>query len=163
MSPSPEPVMVWHTVVPQAWIDYNGHLTEGFYGVAFGEATDELLVHLGFGQEYRDRCGTFYTVETHIRFLREVRQGSTIATKSRVLGVDNKRLHLHHDLLVDEDPVPVATQEVMLLHVSQPADGGPPRTSSMHEPILGQSHTIAEAHATVASPDHVGRGIQNLR
>ena len=31
MAASPQPLRIWHTVVPPAWIDYNGHLTEGYY------------------------------------------------------------------------------------------------------------------------------------
>ena len=76
MAASPQPLRTWHTVVPPAWIDYNGHLNEGYYGVAFGDASDALLDHLGFDGEYRENHGTFYTVETRIRFLREVHEGS---------------------------------------------------------------------------------------
>ena len=51
MAVNPEPLRVWSTVVPPEWIDYNGHLTEGYYGVAFGQVSDEVLVRLGFGSE----------------------------------------------------------------------------------------------------------------
>ena len=47
MEAATEPLQVWRTVVPPEWIDYNGHLTEGFYGVAFGHATDAILTTLG--------------------------------------------------------------------------------------------------------------------
>ncbi|MBC8195386.1 MAG: thioesterase family protein [Acidimicrobiia bacterium] len=163
MSTVPEPLRVWETVVPSEWIDYNGHLTEGFYGVAFGAASDELLIHLGFGETYRSQHGTFYSVETHIRFLKEVHEGSRISTDTYVLGADEKRLHLHHDLLVDGDSVPVATQEAMLLHVSQPSGGGPPRTSAMVEPVRGNAIAAARAHSALSAPAHSGRGIRTLR
>tara|TARA_B100001971_G_scaffold204282_1_gene220273 strand:+ start:110 stop:601 length:492 start_codon:yes stop_codon:yes gene_type:complete len=163
MSTESEPLRVWQTVVPPEWIDYNGHLTEGFYGVAFGAASDELLVHLGFGEAYRSQNGTFYCVETHIRFLREIHEGSSISTDTYVLGADEKRLHLHHDLLVDGDPEPAATQEAMLLHVSQSPDGAAPRTSPMVDPVLKRAMAAADTHAGDSPPGHAGRGIRDLR
>ena len=49
MPKAPEALQIWRRVVPTEWIDYNGHLTEGYYGVAFADASDELLIYLGFG------------------------------------------------------------------------------------------------------------------
>ena len=165
MPKAPEALQVWRRVVPTEWIDYNEHLTEGYYGVAFADASDELLVYLGFGPEYRAESGTFYTVETRIRFLSEVHKGAEIATASYLLGADSKRLHVHHDLLADQNPSPVATQEVMLLHVSQDGqDGqdGHPRVSPMREPILTRALELAAAHSLIPVPDHVGRGVRTL-
>ena len=123
MAASPQPLRIWRTVVPPAWIDYNGHLNEGYYGVAFGDASDALLEHLGFDGDYREAHGTFYTVETRIRFLREVHEGSEIHAATLLLGADEKRLHVHHDLLAGDSPDPVATQETMMLHVARGPDG----------------------------------------
>jgi len=162
MPKAPEPLQVWRRVVPTEWIDYNGHLTEGYYGVAFADASDELLVYLGFGPDYRAESGTFYTVETRIRFLSEVHKGAEIATASYLLGADTKRLHIHHDLLAAQDPTPVATQEVMLLHVSQGGQDGHPRVSPMREPILTRALDLAEAHSLIPVPDHVGCGVRIL-
>ena len=162
MPKAPEPLQVWRRVVPTEWIDYNGHLTEGFYGVAFADASDELLIYLGFGPDYRAESGTFYTVETRIRFLSEVHKGAEIATASHLLGADSKRLHVHHDLLADHDPSPVATQEVMLLHVSQGGQDGQPRVSSMREPRLTRALDLAAVHSLSPVPDHVGYGVRSL-
>ena len=105
------------TVLPE-WVDYNSHLTEGAYGRLFADATDHALIELGFGPDYRAAIGgSFYTVETHNRFLREVREGTLIKVETQVLGVDVKRLHLWHVMRITELPDPVATQESMLIHV----------------------------------------------
>jgi acyl-CoA thioesterase FadM len=104
-------------VLPE-WVDYNSHLTEGAYGRLFADATDDALIELGFGPEYREMTGgTFYTVETHNRFLREVAEGALIQIETQVLGVDVKRLHLWHVMRITDVPDPVATQESMLIHV----------------------------------------------
>ncbi len=161
MAASAEPLRVWRTVVPAEWIDYNGHLNEGYYGVAFGDATDAVLVELGFGPDYRDAHGTFYTVETRIRFLREVKQGTEVHTASLVLGADARRLHVHHELFAGADPEPVATQECMMLHVAQRPDG--PGVAPMVEPVASAAMAAAAAHAGVPLPDHVGKGVRTLR
>ena len=161
MAASPQPLRIWRTVVPPAWIDYNGHLNEGYYGVAFGDASDALLDHLGFDGEYRENHGTFYTVETRIRFLREVHEGSGIHAAPLLLGADEKRLHVHHDLLVGDSPDPVATQETMMLHVAQHPTG--PGVAPMSEPLLGRALALATLHSTVSPGDHVGRGVRTLR
>ena len=158
---SSEPLRVWSTVVPAEWIDYNGHLTEGFYGVAFGEATDAVLAELGFGPDYLTDHGSFYTVETRIRYLREVKQGASIYTDSLVLGADTKRLHVYHELFAGEEPNSVATQECMMLHVTQGPNG--PEVSQMVEPMASATLATAEAHAGIAAPDHVGKGVRTLR
>lgn len=154
-------LQIWNRVVPEEWIDYNGHLNEGYYGVAFGEASDELLVHIGFGPDYLRDIGTFYTVETHIRFLQEVHQGSTISCRSILAGADEKRLHVHHDLLVGDDPTAVATQEVMMLHVQHST--GEPKTAPMVDPVLTKALELAAAHRDVERPAHLGGGVRQLK
>ena len=161
MAASPEPLRVWSTVVPPEWIDYNGHLTEGYYGVAFGQASDEVLVHLGFGSEYLEEHGSFYTVESRIRYLREVKEGVSIRADSWVLGADAKRIHLHHELFTGDLPDPAATQESMMLHVTRGLNG--PEVAPMVEPVLGNALAQASDHAVIPLPDHVGRGVRTLR
>ena len=161
MGSESQPLNVWRTVVPNEWIDYNGHLTEGFYGVAFGAASDAVLVALGFGPEYLANHGSFYTVETRIRYIREVKEGAEIYTNSLVLGADSKRLHVHHNLFAGKDLQPVATQECMMLHVSQGPDG--PAVSTMLEPVASKVLAAATAHAAIETPGHVGKGVRTLR
>lgn len=139
-------------VVRPEWVDYNHHLNEGYYAVIFGNASDHLLEHLGFGPGYRDeRGGTFYTVETHIRFLREVTEGARLEVGSQVLGVDSKRLHLWHEL-VDETGALSATAETMLLHV----DIGTGRVSAMGAEI----EQAARREISTVMPVEAGRAIK---
>ena len=161
MESESQPLHVWRAVVPNEWIDYNGHLTEGFYGVAFGHASDAVLVELGFGPDYLAVHGTFYTVETRIRYLDEVKVGAEIYTASLILGADAKRLHVHHDLFAGDGPDPVATQECMMLHVAQGAAG--PTVAPMVEPVASAALAASRAHARFPTPDHVGRGVRTLR
>ena len=155
-------INTWQKTIPKEWIDYNNHLTEGFYGVAFAEASDELLIHLGFTQEYRNKHGTFYTVETQIRFLKEVHEGATISTITWLLGLDEKRLHIYHHLLIKNDPEPVATQEALLVHVIHSKQKHGPEVAPIVEPILSNAKNLISTHNLSELPEHIGQGVKNL-
>ncbi|WP_366656718.1 thioesterase family protein [Fodinicurvata sp. EGI_FJ10296] len=103
-------------VIPSEWIDYNGHMSEGYYALVFSDATDALYLHVGADADWRAaNRQSLYTVETHIRYLREVTEGATVSVVTMVVGLDRKRIHLAHELMLGEDCV--ATQEAMALAV----------------------------------------------
>src|SRR5207253_3065668 len=55
------------------WIDYNGHLNMAYYNVLFDRAIDELWLELGIGPGYmKQRHGSTFTAECHVRYLREI-------------------------------------------------------------------------------------------
>ena len=113
-------VEVHRTGIAPEWIDYNGHLRDAYYGLILSHAIDALMDRLGLDQGYRTRTGcTLYTLEMHIHYLREVKAAAIVAAEVRLLGADRKRLHAAFDLLVDGQPEPAATAEVMLMHVRQ--------------------------------------------
>ena len=98
-------------VVPPEWIDYNGHMSEGYYSLAFGFATDAMMDATGLDAAYREATGcSLYTVEAHLRYLRDVAEGARLAVRTRVLGVHGKKAHFTHELYVVDgaaaDPAP---------------------------------------------------------
>ncbi len=148
---------IYQVTVPEHWIDYNNHLTEGYYGVAFGEASDALLEHAGFDESYRrDERGSFYTVETHIQYLQEVKLGETLTFDTMVLGVRPKSLHAFHSMRREDGRI-AATQETLLLHV----DTEEVKVRQMAPWIMKRFSELAEAHGTLPKPDGVGRSIEH--
>ena len=115
------------------WIDYNGHLSEAYYVLVFGHATDAMMAGTGLTDAYREVTGcSLYTVESHVRYLREVKEGSELRIRTRVLGVDTKKVRFAHEMVVTEVAAgepgvadggiePVATTELLGVHVG---DGG---------------------------------------
>ena len=87
-------------VAPE-WVDFNNHMTESRYLQVFGDATDALLRFVGADDEYMATGRSFYTVETHIRHLREVAGGEPVTVTTQVLGCDEKRVHLFHRMFHD--------------------------------------------------------------
>ncbi|WP_326688697.1 thioesterase family protein [Streptomyces sp. NBC_01795] len=89
----------FHQRVRAEWIDYNGHMSEAFYVLVFGHATDALMDAVGLGPGYREESGcSLYTVEAHVRYLREVEDGTPLTLRTRILGVDAKKLRFAHEM-----------------------------------------------------------------
>ncbi len=60
--------VVWREPVQDAWIDYNGHLSEAYYVLVLGHATDAVMDAVGLGPEYRTaNDASLYTVEAHVQ------------------------------------------------------------------------------------------------
>src|SRR5699024_6804304 len=47
----------YSTPVREEWIDYNGHLSEAYYVLVFGFATDAAMEALGLGEDSREATG----------------------------------------------------------------------------------------------------------
>ena len=108
--------VVWREAVDDAWIDYNGHLSEPYYVLVFGHATDAVMDTVGLGPVYREaHDASLYTVEAHVRYLDEVPARSLLEVRSSVIGVTSKLLWLWHELWVEGRLR--ATEEVLGVHV----------------------------------------------
>ena len=148
---------LWCGAVLDEWIDYNGHMSEGFYGVVFGMASDEYLIRMGFDEHYRATVGgSFYTVETHIVFIDELAPQTALAVDTTVAGADPKRVHLFHELRRAGDGALAATQESMMLHVDTSID----RVAPMGEALYAVLRADAEAHAGRLPAGTTGRAIR---
>lgn len=131
------------------WIDYNGHLSEAYYVLVFGHATDALMDHAGLDAAYRERTGnSLYTVEAHVRYLDEVPGDTELTVVTHVLGVDAKRVRLAHEMTVDGRLR--ATEEIMALHV----DGEEGRTTPLPDAVR---ETLTALLAP--PPEYAGRSI----
>ena len=142
-------------VLPE-WIDYNGHMNLAYYTVLFDQATDLLFDELGLGLDYRrDRqLGTF-VAETHNRYERELLVGERVRVAIQIVGADDKRLYLAHEMFAVDGGHRCATQELMFLHVDLKARKVCPFPPDLHARV----HDWAGAHAHLPRPDWIGRRI----
>ncbi|MFJ9848313.1 thioesterase family protein [Streptomyces sp. NPDC101150] len=147
--------------VRDEWIDYNGHLSEAYYVLVFGFATDALMDAVGLDADYREGSGcSLYTVEAHVRYLDEVARDSQLAIRTRVLGVDAKKVRFLHEMYVCEassgEPLGdvVATEELFTLHVDQAVGRAAPLPAAARERLTG---------LVAAAPEWAGRGIREVK
>lgn len=104
--------------VQPEWIDYNGHMSEAFYVLVFGYATDQAMEQIGLDEEYRRSTGcSLYTVEAHIRYLAETGLDAELTVTSRVVAAGPKKLHLAHEMRSGKTLI--STEELLALHVDQ--------------------------------------------
>lgn len=117
--PYPAPVEVQRRRVEGGWIDYNGHMNVGYYGIAFDQASDVLLSeYLGIGEEHVAAAGQGpYILQSHQHYLREMLEDESFAVRFRLLDHDRKRLHFFGELVSDRTGEITATQEVILMNV----------------------------------------------
>ena len=147
-------------VVQTDWVDYNGHMSEAYYVLVFGHTTDALLDNIGLTAEYRGRTGnSVYTVEAHISYLREVAARAHLRVTTQVLDVDSKRLHVFHTMYRNDDGAPVATEELLLVHVS----GTEPRSAPFDAEVLRRLEALRAAQAALPAPAQAGRSIALMR
>lgn len=143
------------TVRPE-WVDYNGHMSEAYYVLVFGHATDAFLDHIGMDQAVREETATsVYTLEAHINYLREAKTGEQLRIETQLLKHDAKRVHLYHAMVRESDSALLAATELMLLHVDMTALRGSP----FRPEALARIEDVAAAHARLPRPEHVGRVI----
>lgn len=103
-------------VLPE-WVDYNGHMNDAEYARVFSLAVEALMDKLGLDARGRESHGfTLYTLETHLCYRQEVKQGASLDVSMALLDRDPKRLHVYFELF-DERDNPVATSEQMLMGI----------------------------------------------
>jgi acyl-CoA thioester hydrolase len=153
--PAPSVLETGGRIVPDEWIDYNGHMMDAYYSMAFTEATEALLDHLGLGAGYREQAGCgIYTVESHTCFLASVRTGEELRYVSQLLGYDAKRLHVLHRIQLPSGS-DAAMNELMFLHVDLAAE----RVTAMPRDRFSAVAGLASRHAALPVPELAGRRI----
>jgi acyl-CoA thioester hydrolase len=154
MGEIPAPLRLYDTKVAPEWADYNGHMSEWCFLLVFGDGADAFFRYFGIDEDYRASGRSLFTVETHLRHVREAHVGDRLRLTLQLLGVDAKRLHVVHEMIDDSGRV-LATGEQMLLHVDTRAG----RVAPFPDQIFERLEEIRAAHAALPVPDYVGRVI----
>ena len=150
------PLATGGRTVPPEWIDYIGHMMDAYYFVAFTEATEAFLDHLGLGERYRTDSGCgIYTVESHLCYFSSVRVGARLRYSSQLLGADAKRMHVLHRMTDAGTGDEVATDELMLLHVDISSERVTPMPRERQQAVAA----LAADHAALPVPPTAGRQI----
>ena len=116
MREAPTPFAKYRSEVRAEWLDYNGHMHDASYGIVLSDANEELFAELGLSEDYRASTGaSLYTVDSHIRYLKECTLGQTLSAETLMTAADAKKVRLYTELLVDGTVA--ATGEFLYLHV----------------------------------------------
>jgi carnitine 3-dehydrogenase len=143
------------SLVRPEWVDYNNHMTDFRYSQVFGDATDVIFRQVGVDEAYRKSGRMFYTVENHVRYLKEIKVGEPLYVTTQVLDVDDKRLHVLHRMHRGRDGVLIATGEQMMLHV----DTAAAKAASMEPSVRAKLDALHRAHAALPVPKEAGKPV----
>ena len=157
--PVAAPLELIQPTVPSQWVDYNGHMSESCYLMAFGDQSDAFFRLIGIGEEYRAGGHSLYTVQTMISNLAEAHLGEALKLTLHVLDADEKRLHIFHSMFSAVSGALLATGEQMLVHVDTAAG----RSVPMPAELLHRVMAIRAAHSGLAKPAQAGRAIGIVR
>ncbi|MEO6821528.1 MAG: thioesterase family protein [Candidatus Nanopelagicales bacterium] len=154
-SRQPSPFRGYQTGVRPDWLDYNGHMNDSAYAVVCTEANEMLLDALGVGAAYRESTGAaMYTVEAHLRYLREVGPDAQLRAETVLIDADAKRLRVH-TTVIDQTDAPVLTGEYLFLHMdvrTGKVASFPPDRDAVVKSVLA-------AHEPLPRPAHIGLGV----
>ena len=145
----------YETTVRPEWVDYNGHMSDFWYGHVFGEAMDSLYRQVGIDDAFRNGGRMFYTVESHVKHLGEAKVSEPLYATTQVLALDDKRLHVFHRLYRKRDDALIATGEQMHLFV----DTGKAKATAIDPALRAKLEPISKAHAELPVPPEAGKPI----
>ena len=149
------PLPLLQLEVDPDWIDYNGHMTDTAYVIAFTRGVETLLEWLGIDADYRASTHhTVYTLENHVRYLKEAGEGDRLAIEVQLVDRDAKRLHVFLRML-DAEGAELATSEQMLMGI----DTASGRAAPFHAPVSERIERLGVAHEALARPAAIGRPI----
>ena len=117
---TPAELPIYRATIEPHWIDYNKHLRDAYYTLVASYALDEVMDVLGLDAAYRERTHcTLYTLEMHMHYLHEVKSTDDLKVVSSILDFDRKRIHFGCRFQCSRVAEPVATADMLLLHVHQ--------------------------------------------
>ena len=105
-------------IIPD-WTDYNGHMNLAFYIHLFDQGWDILLDKFNMGSESakNERRSTF-AVESHTKYIKEVKQGDEVDINLLFLDRDKKRFIYQLEIFSKSGKYRAATTEVCSLYVN---------------------------------------------
>jgi acyl-CoA thioester hydrolase len=92
------------TVLPE-WLDSLGHMNFLEYQRLADQASDIFWIDIGGQLGPVGRRLAYVILETHVRYMFELRLGDPVAIDTRLVAYDHRRLHLHHTLMKADQPV----------------------------------------------------------
>jgi acyl-CoA thioester hydrolase len=143
-------------VVKPDWIDYNGHMNVGYYHVVFDMAAESFFEWASLDANFRNaNNGTTFALESHLHFIREIREGSPMRFETRLIDFDYKRFHYYMEMFNEQEDYLAASYE----SVSAWVDQSTRKTAPMPNALTARMTEIKAAHDQLPRPDRVGHVI----
>ena len=132
--------------IPAEYLDVMGHMNVMWYTHLFDTAVYEVFKLVGLDLDYmktNDAGG--FALESHARYLSEVREGHHVKIRTRVLGRTAKRFHMLNVMSNETKGDIAATFEVVGAHI----DMRDRRMSVLPSTIAARLDALIQEHSTL--------------
>ncbi len=152
----PAPFTALTQTVEDQWIDYNGHFNMAYYNVLFDRGGDQAFELVGLGPDYVKSANcSFFTLETHVTYLRELHAGDAVRVTTQFLDYDAKRVHYVQQMFHASEGWLACVSEHIVMHVDMAAK----KSSPFPAGILEKIKAACSAHQALPVPPQVGHRI----
>ena len=144
----PQPPIIHRATIRPEWLDRNGHFNAGYYLVVFDDAITYWHDYCGLTTAHRETHQiTTFSVESHILYLRELREGDEVEITGQLLDFSDSKIHSFLRMFHSREGYLASTNEVMTLHI----DLGTRRPGPTHADIQARlSEVRAAQHVGMA-------------
>jgi acyl-CoA thioester hydrolase len=148
---------VLEATVVSEWVDYNGHMNDAAYALAFSRAGDALMDRIGLDAATRKRTGqTLFTLQVMLHYFKEAKEGDAFSVSCHLLEHDDKRMRVWLDMTTP-DGESLAASEQLFISVAQ-GEGGSHAAPFGHE-TKAALDALARAQSSLPRPPAAGEGI----
>ena len=135
-----------HTqVIPEDFLDAMGHMNVMWYTHLFSMGFMGLMRKMNVMELFdTEHDGGSFALESHVRYLSEVRVGQRIRIHTRLVGRTEKRFHALHFMTNDDKQDVSATFEIVSSYVSLSQRRTVPLPPELSEPM---DHLVATSNA----------------
>jgi acyl-CoA thioester hydrolase len=143
-------------VVSPEYIDPNGHMNVGYYGVLFDKALDFPWDALGLGSASTESTGvSSFTLESHITYQHELHEGDPLDFTFQLIDFDAKRIHYHMTMLHAHERWLASTSEAISICIDMTTR----RSTNWPADRFARLQALHETHSRRPRPAEVGRVI----
>jgi carnitine 3-dehydrogenase len=147
------PLELYSASVRPEWVDYNNHMSESFFLLAAGDASDALFRYIGDDEACRASGFSFFTAETHISYAKEASVGEPLRFTTQLLGLKEKKLHFIHSMYHGTTGELLSTVEQMLIHVNTIQS----KACAIEPQVFEALSAIWEQHKNLSPPERLSR------
>jgi acyl-CoA thioester hydrolase len=148
---------VLETTVVSEWVDYNGHMNDAAYALAFSRAGDALMDRIGLDAGARKRTGqSLFTLQVMLHYFKEAKEGDAFAVSCHILEHDDKRMRLWLEMTAPGGQR-FAASEQLLISVAL-SEAGTRAVPWRHE-TKAALDALARAQSSLPRPPQAGAGV----
>ncbi len=121
--------------------DFNGHMNVVYYHHIFEDGCYDFHQEMGFTKDYFNKGYSSFSLETNIRYLKELREGEMATPFFRLIKINPKLVH--YGAIIRDNAGNISSfSEQVLAHV----DMNTRRTSLMPRVLINKLNSVLKEH-----------------